>query len=35
METWQDLLGYRLQLAKNQAQVGKATATLRAAAGIR
>jgi outer membrane protein TolC len=35
METWQGLLGYRLQLAKNQAQVGKATATLRAAAGIR
>ena len=34
METWQGLLGYRLQLAKNQAQIGKATATLRAAAGI-
>lgn len=35
METWQGLLGYRLQLARNQAQIGKATATLRAAAGIR
>lgn len=35
MQTWQDLLGYRLQLAKNRAQVGKATATLRASAGIR
>ncbi|MGD7653726.1 MAG: TolC family protein [Verrucomicrobiales bacterium] len=35
METWQGLLGYRLQLAKNRALVGKATATLRAAAGIR
>lgn len=35
METWQGLLGYRLQLARNRAQIGKATATLRAAAGIR
>jgi len=35
METWRGLLGYRLQLASNRAQIGKATATLRAAAGIR
>lgn len=35
MDTWRGLLGYRLQLAGNRAQIGKATATLRAAAGIR
>lgn len=34
LETWRGLLGYRLQLASNRAQIGKATATLRAAAGI-
>lgn len=34
METWRSLLAYRLQLASNRAQIGKATATLRAAAGI-
>ncbi len=35
IETWRQHLAYRLQLARNQAQLGKATATLRAAAGIR
>jgi cobalt-zinc-cadmium efflux system outer membrane protein len=35
MESWRQHLGYRLQLANNQAQLGKAAATLRAAAGIR
>ncbi|MFC7337512.1 TolC family protein [Haloferula chungangensis] len=35
METWRGLLGYRLQLAGNRAQIGKATATLRAAAGVK
>ena len=34
VESWRDLLGYRLQLARNRAQLGKATATLRAAAAI-
>ncbi len=35
IETWRQHLAYRLQLARNRAQLGKATATLRAAAGIR
>lgn len=35
VETWRGLLGYRLQLARNRAQIGKAVATLRAAAGVR
>ncbi|MGB6220028.1 TolC family protein [Haloferula sp.] len=35
IDTWRGLLAYRLQLASNRAQIGKATATLRAAAGIR
>jgi outer membrane protein TolC len=35
LETWRQLLAYRLQLAGNRAQLGKATATLRAAAAIR
>jgi len=34
IETWRLHLAYRLQLAQNRAQLGKATATLRAAAGI-
>ena len=34
IETWRQHLAYRLQLAQNRAQLGKATATLRAAAGI-
>lgn len=34
IETWRQHLTYRLQLAQNRAQLGKATATLRAAAGI-
>jgi len=34
IETWRQHLAYRLQLARNRAQLGKATATLRAAAGI-
>jgi outer membrane protein TolC len=35
IETWRQHLGYRLQLARNRAQLGKAAATLRAAVGIR
>lgn len=35
LETWRQTLSYRLQLARNQAQLGKATATLKAAAGIK
>jgi len=35
VDTWRQTLAYRLQLARNHAQLGKATATLRAAAGIR
>jgi outer membrane protein TolC len=35
IETWREHLAYRLQLARNRAQVGKATAALKAAAGIR
>ncbi len=35
VESWRGLLGYRLQLERNRAQLGKATATLRAAAGLR
>ncbi len=35
LETWRLTLAYRLQLANSRAQLGKATATLRAAAGIR
>lgn len=35
IETWRQHLAYQLQLARNQAQLGKASATLRAAAGIR
>jgi outer membrane protein TolC len=35
IETWRQHLAYRLQLARNRAQIGKATATLKAAAGIR
>ncbi|GAA5483168.1 TolC family protein [Haloferula sargassicola] len=35
IETWRQHLAYRLQLARNRAQLGKATATLKAAAGIR
>ena len=35
IETWRQHLAYRLQLARNRAQLGKATATLRAAAGVR
>jgi outer membrane protein TolC len=35
VETWRQLLAYQLQLARNRAQLGKATATLKAAAGIR
>ena len=34
VETWRQLLAYQLQLARNRAQLGKATATLRAAAAI-
>lgn len=34
LETWRQYLSYRLQLARNQAMLGKATATLRAAAAI-
>lgn len=34
LETWRQFLSYRLQLARNQAVLGKATATLRAAAAI-
>ena len=34
LETWRQYLSYRLQLAGNQATLGKATATLRAAAAI-
>ena len=35
IETWRQHLAYRLQLARNRAQLGKATASLDAAAGIR
>lgn len=35
IETWRQQLAYRLQHANNQAQIGKAIATLKAAAGIR
>ncbi len=35
IETWRQHLAYRLQLARNRAQLGKATATLKAAAGLR
>lgn len=35
LETWRLQLSYRLQLARNHSQLGKATATLRAAAAIR
>jgi len=35
VETWRQHLAYQLQLARNRAQLGKATATLKAAAGIR
>jgi cobalt-zinc-cadmium efflux system outer membrane protein len=34
LETWRQNLSYRLQLARNQAILGKATATLRAAADL-
>lgn len=34
IETWRGLLGLKLQLASNRAQIGKAVATLRAAAAI-
>lgn len=34
IETWRQHLAYRLQLARNRAQLGKATASLKAAAGI-
>lgn len=34
LDTWREYLSFRLQLARNRAQLGKATATLRAAAGI-
>lgn len=34
LETWRQHLAYRLQLARNQAQLGKATATLKSAIGI-
>lgn len=34
LETWRLTLAYRLQLANNRAQLGKAAATLKAAAGI-
>lgn len=34
LETWRQTLSYRLQLARQRAQLGKATATLRAASGI-
>jgi cobalt-zinc-cadmium efflux system outer membrane protein len=34
VESWRGLLAYRLQLARNRAQLGKATATLRAAAAL-
>lgn len=34
IETWRQHLAYRLQLARNRSQLGKATATLRAASGI-
>ena len=34
VETWRGLLAYRLQLARSRAQLGKATATLRAAAAL-
>lgn len=34
LDTWRLLLAYRLQLASNRAQLGKASATLRAAAAI-
>ena len=34
LETWRQHLAYRLQLARNQAQLGKATATLKSAVGI-
>lgn len=35
IETWRQHLAYRLQLARNRAQIGKATAALKAAAGVR
>jgi outer membrane protein TolC len=35
IETWRQHLAYRLQLARNRAQIGKATAALKAAAGLR
>jgi outer membrane protein, heavy metal efflux system len=34
VETWRQILTYRLQLAMSRAQMGKATATLRAAAAL-
>lgn len=34
LETWRQYLSYRLQLARNQAVLGKASATLRAAAAL-
>lgn len=34
IETWREHLAYRLQLARNRAQIGKATAALKAAAGV-
>ncbi|CAN5155740.1 TolC family protein [soil metagenome] len=34
VETWRQTLAYRLQLSRNRAQLGKAAATLRAAAAI-
>ena len=34
LDTWRQFLSYRLQLARNQAVLGKAAATLRAAAAI-
>jgi outer membrane protein TolC len=35
IETWRQHLAYRLQLVRNRAQLGKATAALKAAAGVR
>jgi outer membrane protein, heavy metal efflux system len=34
VETWRQTLAYRLQLSRSRAQLGKAAATLRAAAGV-
>ncbi|MDF1715000.1 MAG: TolC family protein, partial [Akkermansiaceae bacterium] len=35
IDTWRQLLTYQLQFARNRAQLGKAVATLKAAAGLK